>query len=244
MSKLISTILRLVILLSIVNIMGSCSDDKDVAPTTKLSITVTDSEGNTLPQVMVSIYTTKVDWEQDTNGLTATTNSEGAATFDDLQPISYFINSEKNESNNWFGTIETSILMEATTNEVSVQLTESLATILTGKTQRVWQIKDISFDGFSLFEDVDACEKDDSFVFQREGKGTVDRGEGRCFEGDDNSDFTWSFTDQEQTLLLENAEGTSAISILSIKKEQLKLQIPTPIEGELVPLDYEFEVIQ
>jgi hypothetical protein len=89
---------------------------------TSLKITVLNELGNPEEGVVVKLYKTEKDYEDETNpvGDSILTDKKGRATFKDLEPIVYFVSAEKGKINNHGAGIQTSSLESGKVNKVNI----------------------------------------------------------------------------------------------------------------------------
>lgn len=93
--------------------------EKDFLPT-KLQITVIDRLGNLVSGATVKIYTTEDDYRNNEAPVAAAVSDEkGRVVFKDLNPVSYFIDAQKEDKNNNGEGVKTAALEEGKKNKVN-----------------------------------------------------------------------------------------------------------------------------
>jgi hypothetical protein len=124
------TFIKLIFISSILLSFG-CSekkeDPKPVTPTS-LRINVKDGVGNNVSGATVKLYTSKTNFENQTNqvGATVVTDANGNATLSDLNAIQYYWFIEKDCKNNFNGGItSTNPLSANTINNITIILSET-----------------------------------------------------------------------------------------------------------------------
>lgn len=89
---------------------------------TSLRITVLNELGNAEEGVVIKLYMTEKDYEDETNivGDSVLTDKKGRATFKELDPTIYFVSAEKGKQNNHGGGIQTNPLESGKLNKVNI----------------------------------------------------------------------------------------------------------------------------
>ncbi len=89
---------------------------------TSLRVTVLNELGNPEEGVVLKLYTTDKDYEEETNPVSDSvlTDKKGRATFKDLEPIVYFVSAEKGKMNNHGAGIQTNPLESGKVNKVNI----------------------------------------------------------------------------------------------------------------------------
>lgn len=101
-------------------LISSCTSSEDdgivIEPTTSLEITLKDNLGNNLQDVVVKLFSSQDDWENQTNqvGSTKYSDASGVVRFNDLSNIKYYWYAEKGCANNIYGSITTVSPIEKT----------------------------------------------------------------------------------------------------------------------------------
>ena len=99
---------------------SSCTKEILIDVPPQLEIQVTDLNDQTISAVSVSLYLTLDDWDQELNAVaTQTTDSNGIALFETLDPQTYFFYAEKGVLNNKFG-VATHSMMLAPNQKIKV----------------------------------------------------------------------------------------------------------------------------
>lgn len=89
---------------------------------TSLRITVLNELGNPEEGVVLKLYTTESDYEDETNpvGDSVLTDKKGRATFKELEAKVYFVSAEKGKMNNHGAGIQTNPLEAGKVNKVNI----------------------------------------------------------------------------------------------------------------------------
>ncbi len=89
---------------------------------TSLEITIRDRLGNTVEGVMVQLFKTYADYQNETNPVTDVllTDKKGRVLFKELQPVRYYVNAKKGEINNYGDGEMVDTLVENRRNKVTV----------------------------------------------------------------------------------------------------------------------------
>lgn len=225
----------------------SCSDD-DVEPlTTDMEITVIGPDGSPLSNVPVNLYDNTSDWESATNIIVSdTTSNDGKVTFKGLDSQMYFIDATSEGFANWGSTIESTILAENEVNKLTLTLSDSRVNLLVGKKEKSYLLTDLRLEGFSLFSEVDECEKDNILFFQREENlGLEDLGEVTCVENESRQAlFSWVFSEDESELVISD-DGDESINygIISMDENKMILETTIPLEGQMVVVEVDFTAL-
>ncbi|MEM1134966.1 MAG: lipocalin family protein [Bacteroidota bacterium] len=232
-------------LLAFFSFITSCDKDDEVSPTV-LTITVTENN-NPLAEASVQVYQNEEDFEKDENVLLeGKTNASGELSLSGLTVNEVYISVQKGATSNWGQTLSFTIEQNKT-NPIKVNTTSTLATYLVGRTQKSWQLVDASFDGSSLFSEIDACEKDNMLVFQwPNNTGYENNGSVTCQENESSQRaFTWSFENNEADLfiLYENPSQEQLISIVELTNNIIRGDILIDFEGTVLPVEFKFEVV-
>ncbi len=90
--------------------------------TTKLQVTVRDDAGNLVEGAQVRLFKTEEDYtkEQNQAGQTLKTDDKGKASFDNLEPLIYYIIVEKEDMDNSDGGSKTEKLVPKRINKITV----------------------------------------------------------------------------------------------------------------------------
>lgn len=224
-------------------LLQSCGNEEELIPTT-LRLTITNAAGVPQSQMNVSLYLSKQDWLAETNEVTSdVTGSDGTIDLTSIEANTYYVNVQNGNTTNWDAQTFTVTVEANKINEQTILVTSSNSHYLTGKMEQSWSIVDARLQGTSLFAEVDACEKDNVFFYQREGKtGALHFGQNKCTgEVGDQELFTWSFDTNETQLTITSSDGTSqTFKILSLTASTMSVEIPTDFEGQLVPIEFVF----
>lgn len=108
------------------NIPSASVPEADNSPVqllkTSLQVTVRDNIGNVVEGAEVQLFTSKEDYQQETNpvGEKAFTNEKGQAKFVGIEPREYYLNVEKGDLNNYGAGIKTDSLVARRTNKVTI----------------------------------------------------------------------------------------------------------------------------
>jgi len=89
---------------------------------TSLQVTVRDNIGNVVEAAEVQLFTSKEDYQKETNpvGETAYTDDKGRAKFVGIEPQEYYLNVEKGDLNNYGAGIKTDSLVAKRMNKVTI----------------------------------------------------------------------------------------------------------------------------
>lgn len=89
---------------------------------TKLQITVRDELGNLVKDAEVRLFKTQEDYDKEENpvGETLKTDDKGKITFDDLEPVTYYVVVEKGDLNNDGAGTQTGKLTASRVNKVTI----------------------------------------------------------------------------------------------------------------------------
>lgn len=114
----------LVLLATLFALTHNITENKaDVFPT-KLQVTVLDEVGSPVSGVEVELYKSEADYEAGKNpvGSKMKTDAKGRVTFNELEPIIYFVKAEKGDLDNSGAGTHTEVLVAKKTNKVNVIL--------------------------------------------------------------------------------------------------------------------------
>ncbi len=90
--------------------------------TTKLQVTVRDEVGNLVEGAQVRLFKTEEDYtkEQNQAGQTMKTDAKGKTSFDNLEPLIYYIIVEKDDMDNSDGGTKTEKLVPKRINKITI----------------------------------------------------------------------------------------------------------------------------
>jgi len=93
---------------------------------TKLQITIRNDLGNLESGAKVILYKTQEDYDASKNpvGEAKLTDAKGKVTFDNLEPIAYFVNAEKDKKNNFGAGVATARLAPKKLNKITIVISE------------------------------------------------------------------------------------------------------------------------
>lgn len=224
--------------------LSSCNDETQ---TTDLNLTFVDDKGSPIENATVSLYANKNDWTNATNPIRVeTTVADGSVVFTDLESKIYYIEGASGNLNNWSTTIESIILEANVVNELDVELNDSHVNTLVGKTEKSYRLTDLRFNGFSLFGELESCEKDNVFFFQRDDfTGVENTSSGKCTPDEKNElFFTWKFSSDESLFFIDYIDGDALeYKVISIGNSKMTFETEIDLEGEMVPVEVDFEVL-
>ena len=117
--KSMKYLLYIVTAILLIGLLSFDGKEEQLLPT-KLRITVIDGLGNPVEGAKVTIYKKEVDYTNNQNPVdSAMTDNKGRVTFKELQPISYFVDARKDDSNNNGEGVQISPLQEGKLNKVN-----------------------------------------------------------------------------------------------------------------------------
>ena len=108
------------------NLPSASVPEADSAPIqllkTSLQITVRDNIGNVVEDAEVQLFTSKEDYQQETNavGEKAFTDDKGRVKFIGIEAREYYLNVEKGDLNNYGAGIKTDSLVARRANKVTI----------------------------------------------------------------------------------------------------------------------------
>lgn len=92
---------------------------------TNLRITVRNELGNLESGATVAVYKTKEDYEKNTNPVALDkTDDKGIVTYEDMEPIVYYITAEKGDRNNFGAAEKTEALTPNKMNKMTIIISE------------------------------------------------------------------------------------------------------------------------
>lgn len=93
---------------------------------TKLQVTVRNDLGNLESGVKVQLFKSEADYKDSKNPVTEAkqTDDKGKVTFEDLEPIVYYMNAEKGALNNFNAGVATEKLTASRLNKLTVIISE------------------------------------------------------------------------------------------------------------------------
>ena len=222
----------------------SCSDD-DEPQTRQVNLTVQNEVGMAIETASVTLYTTIDDWAQEQNSISPsqTTSAEGQVQFSDLEPGTYYVDIQKDGATNW--STQTTFSQPETFGEtdVTIKIGVSQLDVLVGKVSKEYAYTDLRIDDISLFAEVDACEKDDTFEFVRAGQsGSEKENALTCEEGaPGDRTFSWSLTANGELLTIDYPDGESLeYTVVSLTDSRLVISSPIELEGQIFNAEFYF----
>lgn len=117
-----NNLIRSVLFIAVVTMITSFRPiEEEVALPTSLKITVLDDLGNFVEGATVVLFTTKEDYQAETNPITTEdkTDKKGRITFKDLEPMPYYILASFDEKSNIGAGVLTAPLLEGKSNRVN-----------------------------------------------------------------------------------------------------------------------------
>lgn len=221
----------------------SCKDEEPVP--TSLQVQVLDPDGQPQSEVTVALFKSEADLLASVDSIAQkTTDINGMISFTSVTAQEYFLNAQKASATNWDTDFSTGILKANQANALKVTITSSLQNYLTGISSKAWQLKDVKIENTTIFEEVDACEKDNTIVFSRaQNAGVEHKGESLCAEDKGPEDFKWSFLNEEKDLVIEytNNNRESILSIIELSNTTLRADVAIDFDGQPIPAEFIYE---
>lgn len=223
-------VLNLILMLLV---LSSCKDDDPGEITLNISVT-----NGALPanDFTVTLYNSLEDWASGTNPVVSMiTDGEGKVTIGEgLSSVAYYADVFSGNTTNWNVNSKLPVLIENQQNDVQISVTSSVLNFMIGKAEKSWVIIDAEIDGFSIFPDLDECEKDDVLFFQRDSQaGFEELGNVLC-DGEvlGRALFDWSLNANESVLTINEQTGSQQVfEIKRITDKQMELITELNIEG-------------
>lgn len=120
-----------------------------------LRLRVIDNRGNLVEGAKVTLYNTEEDFRHDENpvGETIETGPAGYAYFERLDGflIRYYVNIENGTFNNWYQTNEIEVTSRDHINEITLRISDDLASRLVGRNSTGWKQTKFTLDGNEIF---------------------------------------------------------------------------------------------
>ena len=110
-----------IVFVLVILMAGMATESKAQVFKTKLQVVVRNDLGNTVEGATVTLYKTEADYDEEKNPVqTAQTTAKGKVLFMGLEPISYYMNVEKDDLNNVGRGAKTTKLIDKKKNIVDV----------------------------------------------------------------------------------------------------------------------------
>ncbi len=233
-------IFTLGILFVILTFFTSCSKD-DAELTTIAEILVTNEGGQPLGGATVNLYSSKTDWETESNPVgTAETGADGIAQVQLVSAGSFFIDAQRGTFNNWEGNLNITCVEKETTNATAI-LKENNWGFLSSASGKKWQLKSVEVpligDVFGLL--MPECQQDNLYVLYKNNKAEFDAGDEKCDPSEEQvTNGSWVI--EEGVLKITPDEGT-AIELTITEITSSKIEGEITIAGVAVPAAAVFE---
>ncbi len=176
----------------------------DPLPTANLEMIVIDDNALPAGNVGITLYRSKENWNTESEPVLTErlTDASGTAVFLGLQGGTYYVDAQKDSSNNWEKSVEIDLTAArfGFTNIAFTIIDFSISGIIADPAGKLWQIKTISIND----QTVDMpCLRDDTHTFYKGGRYTLMTGQQACTTNEIQSqEGSWSLNNLKTALII------------------------------------------